>query len=367
MATNPADTRRARARLERFKLLGEGVPNWADMGIVTRFCGTLLAVGFVLLLVHSLFVAGLAFAGPVLWALALTAGGMGAGFLFGIPKVLQGKPEVSPPQHEAAGSDGKPAASSAAGAGAYQQRVNTNLEEISDWLTKIIVGLGLVELKQAPGYLRTLSSHIGVSFGEADHHSVGAAILVFFATLGFLYGYLMTRIYLQGALARAEGERFAMLEEKLQKTDQKANAALATVAEDAVQRKNKPSAEASAAGDLWQSDPHKGLAAGRSEANGRKVTATVVPIRGGEQANRVHLEVFSTDPARPLTSPVTFLLHPTFPASRRQVAPDKDGVARLDFVAAGVFTAGVEADGGATKLEIDLSRVPGGTDEFYNN
>src|SRR6266508_6277591 len=58
---------------------------------------------------------------------AFVAGGL-LGFLFGIPRSLAG-PEGS--------VDG------AAAGGAY--RPNTNLEQISDWLTKILVGVGLVQ------------------------------------------------------------------------------------------------------------------------------------------------------------------------------------------------------------------------------
>ena len=40
----------------------------------------------------------------------------------------------------------------------YRQQVNTNLTEISDWLTKIIVGLGLINLKQIPSLTKRAAS-----------------------------------------------------------------------------------------------------------------------------------------------------------------------------------------------------------------
>lgn len=52
------------------------------------------------------------------------AGGL-VGFLFGIPRAVQG---------------------STAPSGATQYQANTNLEQVSDWLTKIIVGVGLVQI-----------------------------------------------------------------------------------------------------------------------------------------------------------------------------------------------------------------------------
>ncbi|MFL5330330.1 MAG: hypothetical protein ACJ8C4_15625 [Gemmataceae bacterium] len=75
---------------------------------------------------------GAYFARGLLLAAACVAAGFFAGFVFGIPRVLQ--------------VDRVPKSLKAAD-GEYRQRVNTNLEDISDWITKIIVGLGLYELK----------------------------------------------------------------------------------------------------------------------------------------------------------------------------------------------------------------------------
>jgi hypothetical protein len=128
--------------------------------------------------------------GLILAAACLAAGFL-AGFLFGIPKVLQGD-RTQPPN---------PVPSPAA----YRQRVNTNLEEISDWLTKIIVGLGLYELKRIPAWVGALARVFASSFQRPDQEEgVLAAAIVFFLICGFLLGYLVTRLYLQGALGRAD-------------------------------------------------------------------------------------------------------------------------------------------------------------------
>lgn len=84
-------------------------------GFVRRFISTTIAT--------ALFVAGV----------ALATGGM-AGFLFGIPRSAQ----------EPQGSAGLPLEQ------ASEYKVNTNLEQISDWLTKIIVGIGLTQLGTVP-------------------------------------------------------------------------------------------------------------------------------------------------------------------------------------------------------------------------
>ncbi|MGC4004674.1 MAG: hypothetical protein QM811_16770 [Pirellulales bacterium] len=127
----------------------------------------------------------------LLWSLSGLAFGFLGGFLFGIPKVIQHQ------DRELGAITDKPES--------YQQLVNTNLVEISDWLTKIIVGLGLIQLKEIPAFVRKVAHQFSSSFIELDVR-VGtcAAILVFFTISGFLLGYLLTRLYIQKALLRAE-------------------------------------------------------------------------------------------------------------------------------------------------------------------
>ena len=113
------------------------------------------------------------------------------GFLFGIPRTLQGErpPDVLEP----------------AGNGRPEYRVNTNLEQISDWLTKILVGVGLVQLGSIIDSVGGLANHVGAALGEAAAGPAFAlAVLVYFFVGGFLLAYLWTRLNLTGAFARAE-------------------------------------------------------------------------------------------------------------------------------------------------------------------
>jgi hypothetical protein len=124
--------------------------------------------------------------------------------------------------------------------------------------------------------------------------------------------------------------------------------------------------ETKAQAELLASDPLKGYAGGASEANSRRLTATIAPAVGPDHpACLVHLAVTSTDPRKhPLNGEVVFHLHPTFtPPVRRVVA---DGAsATLDIISWGAFTVAADADGGRTKLELDLTTLPGGTPGFY--
>lgn len=135
----------------------------------------------------------------ILWALSGMAGGAAIGFLFGIPKILQGEKAV-------VNEGDKSLSDSLVG---YRQRVNTNLEDISDWLTKIIVGLSLIHFNAIPPYLYktavTLSSSIGTGANTANQHMAFAlAVITYFPIVGFLFGYLVTRLFLQRAFARAD-------------------------------------------------------------------------------------------------------------------------------------------------------------------
>jgi hypothetical protein len=102
-------------------------------------------------------------------------------------------------------TDARPDASGAASSEGYRLQVNTNLEQISDWLTKIIVGLGLIQLGKLPGYLVRASSYVGQTFGKDDSYAhFACALLLYFSVMGFTLGYLLTRLYLTGAFAAAD-------------------------------------------------------------------------------------------------------------------------------------------------------------------
>jgi hypothetical protein len=111
--------------------------------------------------------------------------GVGAvvGFLFGIPRRLQ--------------SDApEPAAGGAL-------LVNTNLEQISDWLTKIIIGAGLVELGHLAGALDSVADTVTLG-DRSGAHAFALGLLVFSLVDGFLLSYVWTRLELSAQLALAD-------------------------------------------------------------------------------------------------------------------------------------------------------------------
>jgi hypothetical protein len=129
------------------------------------------------------------------------------GFLFGIPRTLQ--------QGEAEPDDD----AGAAGKKHLDYRVNTNLEQISDWLTKMLVGVGLTQINAIPGKLDGLATAIGEGMGSAASDKTFAlATLVHFLVLGFLFGYLWTRLFLASAFRQADLAALGTLATKVEET-----------------------------------------------------------------------------------------------------------------------------------------------------
>lgn len=129
----------------------------------------------------------------LLWGFAALMSGMLLGFLFGIPRVQQ--MPLDSQDHDVTEPSGR------TNNNGYSQRVNTNLEEISDWLTKIIVGVGLVELNHIPPAFESLVMFLTPKDGDPG---TTGTVLVLFSIVGFFDGYLLTRVYLAAAFSRAD-------------------------------------------------------------------------------------------------------------------------------------------------------------------
>ncbi|QHG64385.2 hypothetical protein [Pseudomonas putida] len=146
--------------------------------------------------------------GPMLlWAMACLAVGATVGFLFGIPRSgasMAGRNGANAPVKQDIRK------------GAFQPEVetgrpNTNLEEVSDWLTKILVGLSLVHLKEIEERVSLISFKAAASLSSTPSNfdiSAATALVIGFPVVGFLGGYLYTRLFLQGAFIRSNNEMF---------------------------------------------------------------------------------------------------------------------------------------------------------------
>lgn len=83
--------------------------------------------------------------------------------------------------------------------------LNTNLVDISDWLTKIIIGIGLIEIKSMAGFLESAGVYVRDAIGGDDSVKVFTIfIIVYFSIFGLYYGFNYMRLYLSGLYKGAD-------------------------------------------------------------------------------------------------------------------------------------------------------------------
>lgn len=124
-------------------------------------------------------------------ALASSTVGAVLGFLFGIPRLNR---NYAPADDYGRTTKYKP---------------NTNLEDVSDWLTKIIIGVTLTQLTRIPGYLESIADSILLS---SDCETMNChfakpmiiSLVICFLIAGFITGYFYTRLYLPNLFSLLE-------------------------------------------------------------------------------------------------------------------------------------------------------------------
>lgn len=69
---------------------------------------------------------------------------------------------------------------------------NTNLQEISDWATKIIVGIGLIQARSIARYVDSFSNKLSIDIGVS--HEILDVIICGFFVVGFFSSYFWARL-----------------------------------------------------------------------------------------------------------------------------------------------------------------------------
>ena len=105
-----------------------------------------------------------------LWAMMCIATGALLGFLFAVPKV---NPNAKTNDYLIP---------------------NTNIESVSDWLTKILVGVGLVNFGKIGEFITQRSIELAMAL-QSDK-SLALSLIVYFFVVGLIQGYLLTRMFL---------------------------------------------------------------------------------------------------------------------------------------------------------------------------
>lgn len=145
---------------------------------------------------------------------ALAVGGF-FGFLFGLPHVGAGSsaagagtsasPSAAPTAAEAVQPVAAPSTSPVS--------LSTNLQQVADWLTKLIIGAGLVQLGRFPHAAYVLFKAMAADLGGSGTAlAVAGGISAYFVLLGFVVGWLSTYLFLTPTVDRVQRTLAATIE-----------------------------------------------------------------------------------------------------------------------------------------------------------
>lgn len=311
--------------------------------------------------------------------------GAALGFLFGLPRWS----EQAPPAAPAVATSGQPPGVETLGTAATvlaPVRHNTGLEKVMDWLTTLIVGLGLVHLRDAYNYAtdisiwltRAISGDVMASYPA--NGSAGGAIILAYVVAGFFLSYLWAQRYMPGEMAQAERDsREAMKAMVRGYAEQVFNIAAGSPEQrfDVLALKDAANPLGLDKGMLDELAARYGRAIdyfdepmasfGPSSAHGYSLEAQVRETTAGLGLFSITLSVRATEPgAAPLEGDVVFFLHHTLPECIRRV-PVRDGEATLMILSAGSFIAGAALAGGKIRLSLNLAELPGVSMTFRQN
>jgi hypothetical protein len=300
--------------------------------------------------------------------------------------------------------------------------LNNGLIEISDWLTKIIVGLALINLKEIPGYIISFAEYIreASKFEGQLLNIYTIGILFYFGFLGLFIGYNYMRLVLSNKYQYADDnlirreletakEKSTEAKEESQQKDKKIIHIQSLIQEKEqltkvlIDKVNEPSLSSAKIQTVLKNlidsgetqkgnegielhldkmideakmklhkglitnhdDPQKGQWKSYSVNNERELKATVNEETKG--LYHISLQVISTNPIKnPLNNAeyILFALHNTFGNPPFKLVKIEKEAAELSFYSYGSFTVGAFADNGSTELELDLAELSGVSSHF---
>lgn len=292
--------------------------------------------------------------------------------------------------------------------------LNNSLVEISEWLTKIIVGLGLVHLKRMPSYFASFGTYINTHFNSkvAQLDIFANATVIYFGVLGLYLGYHYMRLIFsleiaetdieiqnkekldaihKAELAIKEKEEAEAIAQIAKENEEKAKQSESTVISETVEllnnnisnKENSSFSETGEESTLIQiakqkmmkgllinasiNDPNKNIYGSLSIKGNRKIEANVKNVTS--RYYLITLRVVSTDSNYPLPndSLVLFALHNSYGSKPYEIVKVENNEAICKIYAYGSYTVGVLLDNGATELELDLANLPEADDYFKNN
>lgn len=256
--------------------------------------------------------------------------------------------------------------------------LNNSLVEISDWLTKIIVGLSLVNLHQIPVYLQRLGNYVSEAASSKGQSLdvMAMAIVVLSSVLGLYIGYNYMRLVLSQKYKQADDNMLRKeLERKelqvkamLDETNNTPTTPLVVSTEQNIEEMKTRALEKLNKGLIKNpNDPQKYQWGKQAALNGRRLEAEVKELT--KQLYSVTIRVRSTTIEKPLKDGevVLFALHQTFGTPPFRYVKAMNGIAEIKLISQGSYTVGAMLDHGATELELDLAELKDTTEHFRNN
>jgi hypothetical protein len=385
-------------------VLRDGNKNGAQVALAISAIGIACTAGLVLAFLYGIsarsegscglgcqlsggWVAMLAAAG------AFSAGGL-LGLLFGAPRWTDAPPTnahvdaVKRPDTDATPTGPPVAPALSASNTASRVRPNTSLEKIADWLTTIIVGLGLVHLKDLEGRI----SESGVWLSNAitlntagRNGTVGVVLALTFSVAGFVLVYLWSLRFLpseiEGAYSaiKALSERTEDLAKKVVSEtaslrNRFKNQPLYAVPEQALhEMQNQWLAlgldgqtaseleQRYAAARTWSDEPLAGF--GPAQADGFALSAAITELLPGSW----HFVATISVQQGAAVDKVVWLLHHSFGPPVWAEGLLGNGRFVYQNQTAGAFCLGalvLRAGQPALRLALDLRNAPGATETF---
>jgi len=308
-------------------------------------------------------------------ALACLIGGIILGFLFSIPRYRKDQNNTVPTDSQRLS----------------YYKDNTNLEEISDWLTKIIVGISLVQFDHILNRLHQTALNLASAFycpceSNPQYYSFASACIIFFTFSGFGVGYIWTRIVftwmlynnqidMDGDNKKVSPAGAALVQKEISEQsnafsgpeikNQEFSATESQESKDSLARLQTKVKEILKTKTTYvDQDLQKGRWGGKSEVNGRKISATVT-TSDVEGYYTIRFLIESTQAGTPLP-PAALMVHDSyqFPDDAIYLKPNDDGKISLQLLGYEAFTVGVVFEDG-TELELDLNNVKGFPKDFY--
>lgn len=287
------------------------------------------------------------------------------GFLFGIPKSLQRANDNDSVLELSVSSKEK----------ARYYSNNTNLEQISDWLTKIIVGVSLTQIPLIISSFDKLVSGISISMhngviAKYAYAFIGSIILLY-ALCGFLAGYIYGKIHLLKQLVEMEGNLYQDLmvkqESRINKIEKRQ--LLNTITEfkrttGLVEEVESRDSEIASIISVAKPDPvkfpddcQKGRWGGMEQTDRYVAKATIQKVKQSSFLRyNVHIEL-SAKSGNQLLGKVYFFLHDSFYPEMILINEAIEDVAKVDFDSYEAFTVGIVFNNGNERLELDLKKA----------